>query len=313
MKTRKAYGAAIALGVLAVTCAAWGAGIKGRWEKPAFVGRTGTVTIDKAAVAVTDVAGGGISADVIIEPASPSHVVKKHLGQPKYENLSFSVAPAMPKPLLDWIASSWLMQATRKNITVAAPGRNLQLTQNLLVAVTVPVLDRATREQPKLRVVVAPEIVRENPPAAAFAEPKEPALNFSAFRVRIAGIPDVNCDAITRIEAFTVKQTTVTDDVGDAREATKEPGKLEFPNLVITVPTTSAAPFKQWHDDFVVKGNNDDPKERSGSIELLGLEGKPVLTIRFTNAGIFGLTPRDSVYVAELYAEQMTIAGPATK
>jgi hypothetical protein len=269
--------------------------------------------IDKVPAAVTDVAGGGTSADVINEPAGPSYFVKKHLGPPKYENLSFSVAPTMPKAMLDWIAGAWSMNNVKKDVTVAAPGRNLQLVQTLIAAVTVSALDRATREQPKFRVVVAPKSVRESPPAAAFAEPKDPALNFSAFRLRIAGIPDVNCDAVTRIEPFTVKQTTVTDDIGEARDYMQDPGKLEFPNLVFTVPATSVAPFKQWHDDFVVKGNNDDPKERSGSIELLGLDGKPVITIRFTNMGIFGLTPRDSVYVAELYTERMTIAGSATK
>lgn len=124
----------------------------------------------------------------------------------------------------------------------------------------------------------------------------------------MSGIPDNIADAVMRIEGFTVKQLTVTDDIGDARDYMKEPGKLEFPNLIVTIPAGSVGPFKDWHQDFVIQGNNDETKERSGSIDCLRPDGKAFFTIRFSHAGIFGLTPRDGSFVVDMYVEQMSFA-----
>jgi hypothetical protein len=267
--------------------------------------------MDKTAYPVTDVTGGGISAEVINEPAGPSYFVKKHVGQPKYENLSFSVGSQMGKKLGDWISASWNMSYARKDITVAAPGRTLALNQTLLAAVTVPALDKASKDEAKLRITVAPESIREQAAAGGSAPDDLRQIWFaSGFRIRLSGIPESVTDAVSRIEPFTVKQSTVTDDIGDARDSLKEPGKLEFPNLIVTIPAASAAAFKAWHQEFVVRGVNDETKERSGSIDLIRADGKAMYTIGLSNVGIFGLTPRDNVFVADLYVERMTFTAP---
>jgi hypothetical protein len=309
MKIRKGQALALAAVTVAITCAAWAAPRK--FEKAASVGRTATVTIGKVTTAVADVTGGGIAAEVINEPAGPSYFVKKHIGQPKYENLSFSVGSPIGQTLGNWVSASWNMSYQRNDLVVAAPGRTLSLNQALIAAVTVPTLDKASREEAKLRITVAPEVIREQAARASNA-PEAPHFAWlsSGFRFRLSGIPDTVADAVSRIESFTVKQSTVTDDIGDARDYMREPGKLEFPNLIVTIPAASAAAFKAWHQDFVVQGKNDEAKEKSGSIELIRVDGKVSCTIALFNVGIFGLTPRDGVVVADLYVERMTFAVP---
>src|SRR5688500_19443400 len=59
-----------------------------------------------------------------------------------------------------------------------------------------------------------------------------------------------------KIEALTVKQTFVDSPAGDTRDVTKEPAKLEIPNLVITLAESHAKALYEWHDDFVIKGKD---------------------------------------------------------
>lgn len=115
---------------------------------------------------------------------------------------------------------------------------------------------------------------------------------------------------------------SVTENVGGSRDYQKEPGKLEFPNLKLTLAETSASSWNAWFDSFVIQGNNGEESERYGSLEFLAADGKEVFAhVYFYNIGIYrlGPTPRmlsgaDTIarLEAELYCERMTLKlGPA--
>jgi hypothetical protein len=133
----------------------------------------------------------------------------------------------------------------------------------------------------------------------------------ASFRLDIAGL---DCSKVVKVDSFTVKQTVVTDNIGDARDYAKEPGRLEFPNLRITLPEAAAQSFSEWHERFVVQGNNDDSQEKNGSLTLLSANRQVELVrIRFFNMGIIRVQPdvaeanADAIrrMVAELYVERM--------
>ena len=120
---------------------------------------------------------------------------------------------------------------------------------------------------------------------------------------------------VNKIEALVIKQKVTESAVGEARDAQIEPARLEFPNLVITLAEAYADPFYAWHDDFVIKGNNGQDKERNGTLELLTPNLQDVLfTLTFKNLGIFNLETEkveagaESIrrVKAEMYVEQMT-------
>ena len=68
--------------------------------------------------------------------------------------------------------------------------------------------------------------------------------------------------------------------------------KLEFPNIIITVPEVAAQPLVDWHKTFVIDGNNDEAQERSGYLEFFSPNMQNVLLrLDFKNMGIFRLTP----------------------
>ena len=67
-----------------------------------------------------------------------------------------------------------------------------------------------------------------------------------------------------------------------------EPGRIDFPNLRVTISELDAGPWGDWAQDFLVKGNNDDSHEKRGAIVFLAPNRKAELgRIVLHNVGIF--------------------------
>ena len=72
-------------------------------------------------------------------------------------------------------------------------------------------------------------------------------------------------------------QKIVSDPVGERREIINEPAELDFPNLRVTILAGGAATWSAWFEDFVIKGDNTDDKEKSGAIVFLSPDRKTEL------------------------------------
>ncbi len=264
------------------------------------------------------VEGGGIRAGVISEPSGPGEVAKKHIGPPQCEELAAELGFALPKPVVEWIRASWRFESPRKDGSVVAldplgvARSERQFSQALLTEVTFPKLDGSSKDAAYLRIKFAPESIR-SVKAGAKAPSAQPAGKFalaSNFRLELDG---VDCSKVSAIDSFTVKQTLATADVGERREPRREPGALEFPNLRITLAESGAQTWIDWFEDFVVKGNNDDSREKKGSIVLLAPDLTELARVSLRNVGIFALSPAPAVgdqiarVAAELYCEQMEL------
>jgi hypothetical protein len=269
------------------------------------------------------VEGGFPKADVIQEPVGPNYIVKKHIGQPKYQDIAIQSDPAMPKPLFDWVAAALAMAYVRKNGAIITADYNrveqsrLQFNNAMITEFTIPACDGSAKEPGYLTVKFAPEVTT---PLAGKGNilpgvgTKAKAWLPANFRLTIPGL---DCSKVSRIEALTVKQTTVTQTIGEARDFQKQPGKLEFPNLVISLAEISAGTFYAWFQDMVIKGNAGDNNEKAGTLEFLDQTMKgSLLTVYFNHLGIFGFSPERSESNAEkirsvkveMYCEQMTLA-----
>jgi len=272
---------------------------------------------------VKSVDGGAISAEVINEPAGPSYFVKKRIGQPKYEDITVQIGFSMTKFIYEWIAASWAAKPQRKNGSIVALDQSLtpkserQFTQALITETTIPAMDGSSKEPAYLTVKLSPEVIRNIQPGGSkadfgeYGKIEQKMFLPSNFRLDIAGL---DCTKVNKIESFTIRQKAVTDDIGDARDYAKEPGKLEFPNLKITLSETAAQSWIDWHKSFVIEGKNDESFEKSGSLTLLSPNRQTVLVIiKFHNMGIFSLVPdkaeanADQIkrVTAELYVERM--------
>jgi hypothetical protein len=138
----------------------------------------------------------------------------------------------------------------------------------------------------------------------------------SNFRFEMTGLDG---SRVNSIESFTVTQKVVVNPVGEQRDYQKEPAKLEFPNLRLTLSEANAQTWYDWLNDFLVLGRNGQDKERDGAIVYLSQDLKTELgRINLFSCGIFGLEPvkteagSESIrrVAADLYCERMQLQVP---
>lgn len=269
---------------------------------------------------ISSVEGGAISAEVVEEATGMSVARKKHLGPVKFEEIQFEAGFGMGKPIYDWISDSVDGKATRKDGAIVAADFNLRERQRrsfqeaLITEVTIPACDGASKEPGYLKIKVKPESIENKPGSGGSisgpSNKKQKQWSPANFRL---DIPKVNCKGVKKIEAFTIKQKVAENAVGEMRDYEAEPTKVEYPNLRLVVSSQLAGDFVKWHEDFVIKGNNADESEKTGSLSLLSADLKEeIAKVSFFNLGISRLEYKASSgegldCVIDLYVERMEI------
>jgi hypothetical protein len=265
--------------------------------------------------------GGDTSAEVVTE-APETYYSKKHISNLKYEDFEIQAGFSMAKNFYDWIASTLRGQSPRHDGAIDELDFRLNVVRSreffdaLITELTIPACDGSAKDPAYMTIKLSPELTRPRKGSSvrgAFGNTVQKMWLPANFRLKIDGL---DTSRVNKIDAFTIKQTVVTNQVGEERDFAKEPTKLEFPNLVITFSETTAATWQAWFEDFVIKGNADDSKERTGTLEFLSPNRSEALaSLTFFNMGIFRLapdTPEPSGngnairrMKAELYCERM--------
>src|SRR6266851_9098130 len=185
--------------------------------------------------------GGDAYADVVHVTDGASSFTQKQIGVVKYDDIELNIGFGLAQDVYDWIAASWKMNYSRKDGSIVAtdPTGNArserEFFHGLISEVTVPALDASSKSAGFLTLKVAPEYTRDIKAAGKVTAPKATAQKpfiTSNFRLELGKLP---CDKVMKIESFTVTQEIATDDIGDVRDIVKEPGKLDFPNLQVTM------------------------------------------------------------------------------
>ena len=266
--------------------------------------------------------GGAPVAEVITESVGSSYFAKKHIGQVEYGPFVLQFGLSMTKDLYEWINASWTGSYTRKNGAVVATDHQLEAVSqreffNALVTETsFPALDGSSKNPAYMTLRFAPEYTRNSKASGKVTSPAKGEQKLwlpSNFRVAIDGL---DCTSVSAVDSFTVKQSVAVDDIGEARDYLREPTKLEFPNLKITMMESSAESWFNWFEDFVIKGNSEESKEKNGSIALLSANlAEELLRIDLFNLGIFKIgkdkaeanSDRITTVTAHLYCERMEL------
>jgi hypothetical protein len=276
------------------------------------------IEIDGVRAAVKEASGGAAFGDAVSEKLGPDHVVHKHVGGVQYEEIALVVGADMPKPLASWTTDTLNLRFAHKSGAILGldGGKEVSrraFTNGLLTDVVFPELDASSKDVAYITVKISPEYTRLAPPNAAAmtaqATPPQKMTMASAFRLQIDGL---DTSRVSKIEALDVKMKVGTDPIGEQRDYTKAPVNLEIPNLVFYVSESHADSIAKWHEDFVVKGNNGQDKEKNGRIDLLSSSGQAVYSLELQHLGITHFTPEP--YAAddatrkvrvEMYVEQM--------
>lgn len=265
--------------------------------------------------------GGRASAEVVEDRGGPGYFNKKHIATVKYEDISLQIDLSLAKAVYDWIAASWKGNTLRKDGSISTADHNLNVKSEreffnaLITEITVPKMDAGSKEPCFLGLRLASEFTRFKKStgmlSASPGKGRQKQWLPANFRLEIDGL---DCTQVSMVDAFTVKQGVAVEPVGEMREYQRGPGKIEFPNLRITLPESASEPWFEWFEDFVVKGNCGDDQEKNGSLTFLAPNLKDELArIDFFHIGICRMLDEkpqpqpDSVWkvVAELYCERM--------
>jgi hypothetical protein len=275
--------------------------------------------------AIREVAGGSPYAEVVSEPPGPDHIVRKHIGNVKYEDLKIDAGLGMSRGFWTWLQDMMDGRPVRHNGEVAELDLNYKEVfvtsfQNaLLTEIGFPTLDVSLKEPGELSIKLTPESTQRRK-GSAQANPSSMAKQkqwlVSNFRLVLGDLPT---QRVSKIDAFTVKQALGDSNVGEFRNPVKAPTGLQLSNLVITVPLSEAGPYYDWLDDFVVRGNSGAANERAGTLQMLGPDMKQVLfEVGFEGVGISRIT-REPVGAGkegvaqvrvELYVERAKLSTP---
>lgn len=273
---------------------------------------------------VESVEGGHPVADVVTEKLGGDHLLRKHIGNVKYEEITLKVGAGASKAFYEWVMGTVNQKSARKNGAIIAADYNykevhrLTFTGGLITEVGFPALDAASKDAAKMTIKIRPETTRrvtnqagkQLPPQGKTQKQWLPAN----FRLKIDGLESAT-SRVNKIDALVIKQKVVEQGVGEMRSAHQEPAGLEVPNLGFTLAETDAEPLYTWFDDFVINGHNGQEKEKGATLEYLAQDNKSVLfTLTFQNLGIFKLAPEKLEagaegirrVKAEMYCESIT-------
>jgi hypothetical protein len=295
----------------------------GRDSRAYTAGKFGLVLAGNPLTWLRSADGGTARADVVIESPGPDQIPGKHIAGVKYENISLST-DFQSKAITDWISTSWKTGAARQSGSIVAATYDYNIvserefTNALLVETTLPALDAGSKDAALITVKLAPEYTRlkqASGKASTFADNKAAKQWLASnFRFEMTGL---DASKVSKIDSFTVRQVSRENPVGEMRDYEKVPGSIEFPNLRITFAASTAASWENWHEDFVVKGNNGADKERNGAIVYLDPTRTAELgRVNLSNCGIFRLSAEKVEagseqlrrLVADLYCERMEMA-----
>jgi phage tail-like protein len=274
---------------------------------------------------ISSIEGGHATSDVVVEKLGADMIQHKHLAGVKYEDISVNCGTAMSKAFYSWIQSSLDRKHARNDGAIITADYDqkevsrLNFFGALITEVGFPALDAASKDAAKMTVKFAPEYTRAQAKtgsaiSAPIGKGEQKKWLPSNFRLKIDGL-DQSCIKVNKVEALTIKQKVVEDPCGERRDYDKVPASIEYPNLVITCAESHADQLYAWHEDFVIKGNNGQDKEKGGTLEYLSADLKTVLfTLTVSGLGIFKLTPEkvesgsENIrrVKGEMYCEQIT-------
>jgi hypothetical protein len=246
----------------------------------------------------------------------------KHIGSVGFEPFELQIGFSMAKPLFSWIASSWKGAAPMQSGSVldCTEKREIRAERKfqhaLITETVVPTLDVASKDPVWLTLKFAPEYI-EYVKASGQAKGPHPSnpekvLPAAGFLLEIDGL---DCSKVRKVDGLRFHQEVAVDAVGELRQYERVPGLFDFSDLHVTFAEVSADTWTQWFDDFVIKGNCGQDKEKKGKLTLQSANQQTLATIHLYQLGIYRIGALDAapgddrlkLATASLYCERMEL------
>ena len=282
--------------------------------------------------------GGGVKADVMTyqpgaHDANGGYQRWRQLGKPKFDDIKLAVGMSMSQPFWKWLDEFMTGKGTRKTGTILAGDfyykerARRSFSGALIKEIAFPKLDAADKNAIYMNITLAVEDIKfekgsGNPIKAQEKTSAQKLWTACNFRMSIEGF-DEALARVTKIDAFTIKQTIAEYHTGGFKAAVKTPTMMEYPTLAFYVPEADALPFMDYAAKQVGFGGGGnglvrDPKKMHGSIVTYDNQNRVLLTVNFDGADVLSVTPEKSdatsedakMVKIELFTESMSFEYP---
>lgn len=292
-----------------------------------YAGNRFYLELDKPSGWLFTAEGGQPSTDLITERLAGGYPSRKHVGIVKFDDMTITCGTGMTEQFYQWLQQSLRYEHQRRNGAVVSANYDYKevarqdFHQALITEIGFPGLDASSKDTAKFNIKYAVEWTEMKYSASGQSiraagnidPPKQKLWTIANFQVQIDGLEQV-CKRVTKVEAITIKQTVVENQIGERLVYEKEPAQIDFPNLVLTVPEADIEPWYKWHHDVVVKGKSDKSSEKGGHLEyktsnlaetLFRLDFKNMGPLKFTPDKLESANDKIRYVKVELYCEHM--------
>ncbi len=251
---------------------------------------------------VTQMDGGAFRSDAIENPIGSDPFIAKFAGKPKYDDITIGIGMPSTARLFQWVASAVSNRPERHTGALVGfdnfAGRRERsrriFDQALISEIAFPALDASSNTAANITLKITPETLRYQVGKSTFAaqqardeDIKQKRWSTSNFGFKLDGIWGSGTQRNIRVEGFTIKQSVLSYDAGNRLESYKEPGRIEYPNLVVTFGEENFSTWYAWWQESVVAGNIT---RRSGAISWYAPDLKTeLMRLNVDGVGILGL------------------------
>jgi phage tail-like protein len=266
-----------------------------------YAGGRFTLELDerKSVGFVTSIDGGQFKAETVTSMVGSNHYVTKYAGKSKYEDITVSVGMAMSPAFWKWVEASLKQKPERRNgALVGYDFNSLERSRRtfkhaLISEIGFPALDASSKATAQLTVKISPEILeykkgdnsRLPPMGSPFEVVKQKMWLTSNFRFELERFKGDASLRNAKVEAFTVKQNIINNEIGHELTTRKEIGRLELPQLQVTFPEANLDKWMAWYKMAVVEGNRKD-QYTTGSITYYASDGELTELMRVEFGGV---------------------------
>jgi hypothetical protein len=243
--------------------------------------------------------GGGVKVDTTSYRVGGAHPTWKQLGKAKFEPIKLQVGMAVASPFAQWIEKAFAGDFQRKTGALQAGDffykerARRDFTDAIITEITLPALNASDKNGAYMGVSIVPEKITFSKggggdisrPEGSEKQKLWTACNFvfefDAFKGAFR--------RVTKIEALTIKTSVIEHHVGGQLEPYKSGGRIDYPNITITLPEADLQPIVGGVQAYWQQKQPVQPMD--GHIDYLDSEMKALATLKFTGANIVSITP----------------------
>ena len=273
---------------------------------------------------VKKVSGGAVKSELKTQNLGSSPIQKKTIdGLVKHDDFTFEIGMGMCKGMYEWMEQTFRQGPKPTNGDIHAldfeqvSRARIEFDRAYITEFTMPALTAGTGEPVYMTVKLGPTEVKYLRGTEKKEEGRvgsaQKAWNTGAFKFSLGDLP---CGNVYKIDTFSWKASLVDAPTGDSRIPERTVGKIEVPNLKLTIGMQDLGPWLDYHEKFTVKGKTPESAEKTGILTLLPPdrdEGGAHGDITFGNMGIISMqydgfeANKEEIarFTVELYCEEM--------